>query len=188
MAGTRQKLIDAALILFCESGFHSVGLDRILATVGVTKTTFYNHFETKEDLIRTVVASCGDDLSRRLVEGVQRLGGDSAKGRIMALFDLLDELAAAPAFSSGLLVGAAVEFPDPEDLTHQTAVENREIFRRIVRSQVENLGATDSDSLVDDLCLLFEAALLQRHAHQDRFEARRARNLAALRLEAELST
>ena len=33
------------------AAFHAVGLDRIIRDVGVTKTTFYNHFESKDDLI-----------------------------------------------------------------------------------------------------------------------------------------
>ena len=41
---TREKLLDRATDLFYTYGIHAVGLDRILKDVGVTKTTFYNHF------------------------------------------------------------------------------------------------------------------------------------------------
>ena len=37
-SSTRQRLIEVAHDLFYEEGFHTVGLDRILAEVGVTKT------------------------------------------------------------------------------------------------------------------------------------------------------
>jgi len=41
--------------MFFRTGFHSVGLDAILAEVGVTKTTFYNHFESKNQFISEVL-------------------------------------------------------------------------------------------------------------------------------------
>jgi AcrR family transcriptional regulator len=45
---TREKILFTALDLFHVHGFHAVGLDRILGAVGVTKTTFYNHFESRD--------------------------------------------------------------------------------------------------------------------------------------------
>src|SRR4030095_10763344 len=54
-ASTREGLMDAAVVLFYVHGFHAIGLDRILADVGVTKTTFYNHFESRDALIVAVL-------------------------------------------------------------------------------------------------------------------------------------
>jgi len=48
---TRERILFAALDLFHEHGFHAVGLDRILNEVGVTKTTFCNHFESRDELM-----------------------------------------------------------------------------------------------------------------------------------------
>ncbi|MCA9281267.1 MAG: helix-turn-helix transcriptional regulator [Phycisphaerales bacterium] len=52
---TRERLLDAAAMLFYEHGFHAIGLDAILEEVGVTKTTFYNHFASKDELIVAVL-------------------------------------------------------------------------------------------------------------------------------------
>ena len=51
---TRERLIEAAQTEFYQGGFQAVGLDAILRVVGVTKTTFYKHFESKDDLIVAV--------------------------------------------------------------------------------------------------------------------------------------
>ena len=48
---TRQRLIEAAGRRFYRDGFRMVGLDQILADVGISKTAFYKHFESKEDLV-----------------------------------------------------------------------------------------------------------------------------------------
>ena len=49
---TRERLIAAGLDLFYQHGFHATALDRILAEVGTTKTTFYKYFESKDELAR----------------------------------------------------------------------------------------------------------------------------------------
>ena len=48
---TRQRLIEAAVRRFYRDGFRSVGIDQVLADVGISKTAFYKHFESKEDLM-----------------------------------------------------------------------------------------------------------------------------------------
>jgi len=48
---TRQRLIEVALRRFYRDGFRSVGIDQILADVGISKTAFYKHFASKEDLM-----------------------------------------------------------------------------------------------------------------------------------------
>lgn len=54
-SATRQRLLETAEVLFYEEGFHTVGLDRVLAAVGISKQAFYRHFSSKEDLVLEVV-------------------------------------------------------------------------------------------------------------------------------------
>ena len=82
---TRDRLIDAAAMLFYEHGFHAIGLDRILEEVGVTKTTFYNHFASKDDLIVAVLVDRDQRDMRALDEALRARGGD-ARSRILAVF------------------------------------------------------------------------------------------------------
>ena len=53
---TRQRLIEAAGRRFYRDGFRMVGLDQILAEVGISKTAFYKHFESKDDLVLAALA------------------------------------------------------------------------------------------------------------------------------------
>jgi len=48
---TRQKLVESAVRRFYRDGFRSVGIDQVLTDVGISKTAFYKHFESKEDLM-----------------------------------------------------------------------------------------------------------------------------------------
>src|SRR6478672_2767382 len=47
----RERLVAAAIELFYRQGFGAVGIDRVISAAGVTKTTFYKHFESKDDLM-----------------------------------------------------------------------------------------------------------------------------------------
>ena len=62
----RDRLVGVAMALFYFHGITPIGLDRILAEAGVSKTTFYKHFETKDDLLIAVQRTAGD---RRSVYG-----------------------------------------------------------------------------------------------------------------------
>src|SRR5947208_1370563 len=45
----RERMVAAAIELFYRHGFGAVGIDQVIAEAGVTKTTFYKHFEGKGD-------------------------------------------------------------------------------------------------------------------------------------------
>jgi len=53
----RERLVATAVDLFYRQGFGAVGIDQIIETAGVTKTTFYKHFESKDDLMLAAVAA-----------------------------------------------------------------------------------------------------------------------------------
>src|SRR6202453_698429 len=52
---TRERLLQAACREIYRSGFQSAGLDKILASAGVTKGALYHHFKNKEALGYAVV-------------------------------------------------------------------------------------------------------------------------------------
>lgn len=48
----RERILLTAHDLFYRDGIRATGIDRVIAEAGVTKTTFYRHFPSKNDLIR----------------------------------------------------------------------------------------------------------------------------------------
>lgn len=54
---TRQKILEAAGRLFREKGYNGVGVDAIMAEVGLTAGGFYAHFSSKEALFVEAVAT-----------------------------------------------------------------------------------------------------------------------------------
>src|SRR5215472_15991706 len=71
----RHRLLDAALRLFAELGFHDTSVDEVVAQARTSKSAFYEHFESKEDCFRVLLAQEGGALIAT-VRAVAREGGD----------------------------------------------------------------------------------------------------------------
>ncbi|MGW3078515.1 MULTISPECIES: ScbR family autoregulator-binding transcription factor [unclassified Kitasatospora] len=59
---TRAALVCAAAEVFDQVGYHGAGINRILATAGLTSGAMYFHFKSKEDLARAVMLEQASDL------------------------------------------------------------------------------------------------------------------------------
>lgn len=175
---TRERLIDSAALLFYEQGFHAVGLDQILDEVGVTKTTFYNHFESKDELILAVLADRDERDMRALEQDLERRGG-SAFERILAVFDILDEWFGDADFRGCLFINASVQFPNLNDPVHVAANLHAENIRLLFEGLARDGGAPDPDALSRQLCMLVAAAISNRQAESDTRAASLAKDMAS---------
>jgi AcrR family transcriptional regulator len=63
---TRQHIVDVASRQFRGHGVAAVGLAGIMTDAGLTNGAFYNHFESKEDLVQAVLAKALDRREQRL--------------------------------------------------------------------------------------------------------------------------
>lgn len=54
---TRERITEAARVLFNRYGFEAVSIDMVMEEVGLTRGGFYNHFRTKDALYQAAVES-----------------------------------------------------------------------------------------------------------------------------------
>src|SRR5437016_3477716 len=76
----RDRLVAAAVELFYRNGFGAVGVDRVIAAAGVTKTTFYKHFDSKDELMVAAVQRRDEWESQAWDRAVRKLAGDDPAG------------------------------------------------------------------------------------------------------------
>jgi AcrR family transcriptional regulator len=62
----KRQIADTAARLFCERGYHRVGVDDVAAEVGITGGAIYRHFGNKGDLLARTVADAVDGLEAAL--------------------------------------------------------------------------------------------------------------------------
>lgn len=58
----RQHILDGALPVFSEHGFHDTSMNEIAEAVGVTKPVIYQHFGSKRELFSSLIDTVGNDM------------------------------------------------------------------------------------------------------------------------------
>jgi TetR/AcrR family transcriptional repressor of nem operon len=79
---TRQKIVEAASQRFRADGIDAVGVVSLMSDVGLTQGGFYNHFESKEDLVRESVAVAAASATEMLAARVKSSRGESYRALI----------------------------------------------------------------------------------------------------------
>lgn len=82
-AGTRGRILESALALFAEWGFHGTSIRQIGAGSGINSATLYSHFQSKEEILRELVLIGHSALYDRLVASV--VGLTAPPDRLVAL-------------------------------------------------------------------------------------------------------
>ena len=176
---TRENLIQVAADLFYERGFQAVGLDQVLERVGITKTAFYKHFESKDDLIIAVLHTRdGEDIAE-LIEYMRTRASGDPKASILAMFDFLGDWFKDPGFRGCLFMNAATEFPVPHDPVHKAAAAHGDHMAATLRALTVQMGAADPDGVTRQLMLLVAGAIASRHVGGVLDAAESARHVAA---------
>ena len=88
---TRRRILDAAVEVFAEAGYHDATMEDIVRASGTSKGAIYGHFPSKEDLFFVLI----DALVARLLGSVERaiagvsdplLRADAALSSVLATF------------------------------------------------------------------------------------------------------
>jgi AcrR family transcriptional regulator len=82
----RDEILEAAVRLFHENGYHSTGIDDIGAAAGITGPAIYRHFKSKEDILETLLAQSSTEALERARSIVD--GADTPLDALRGLVDL----------------------------------------------------------------------------------------------------
>src|SRR5262245_13628618 len=138
---TRERLIESAIRRFYRDGFRSVGIDQILADVGISKTAFYKHFESKEDLMLAALENQNGWLQGTFRKLMEEHGGPTPLGQLHALLDVVEHIVENNDFQGCLFVNVAMEFPLQHEPAHIAAAKNKQEIEDMVCSIATEAGA-----------------------------------------------
>jgi len=151
------RLIEAATALFYEHGFHAVAVNDIAARSGVTKSTLYRYFDSKDDL----AAAC---LSKLALDDLEALAAIAKRLSVAptARFRAIVAAAAAkmehPAYRGWLLSNLEVEIHDDHHVIRRVCRLYKTQLRGHLREAAEQAGVAAPDLLASGLLLLLEGA------------------------------
>jgi AcrR family transcriptional regulator len=177
----RDRLLAAANELFYAEGIHTVGVDRIIEHAGVSRASFYNNFDSKEQLIHTYLTGRHEGTVHRLSDAMAE--HDDPRQKILAVFDAQAVLFRQPDFNGCAFVAACTEAPSGGTIESDAAA-----FRTWIRSLLTDLarqaGAADPDLLGRQLHLLYDGAGLAARMDHDPGIATASRRLVEVLLKA----
>src|SRR3954471_915943 len=131
-SSTRQHLVNAAIRRFYRDGFRSVGIDQILADVGISKTAFYKHFESKDDLMLAALEQQNGWLQHTFRIMVRERGGPRPIDQLHASFDVVELIIESDEFQGCIFVNAAMEFPLQHEPAHVLASQNKRSIEHLL--------------------------------------------------------
>jgi AcrR family transcriptional regulator len=160
----RDRLIAAANELFYAEGIHTVGVDRIIATAGVSRASFYNNFDSKEQLIHTYLMGRHEHTTSRLNDAIA--GQKDPRQRILVVFDAQAAQFRQPDFNGCAFVAASTEAPAGGAI-ESDAAEFRTWIRTLFSDLARQAGAANPDQLGRQLHLLYDGAGLTARMDHD---------------------
>ncbi|ANP37955.1 MULTISPECIES: TetR/AcrR family transcriptional regulator [Rhodobacterales] len=155
----RDELVRKALDVFYRNGFHATGMDKLVSETGVSKTSMYKHFRTKEDLILAVLRLRDENFRHWLYRRIEELS-DTPKGQMLALFDALSEWFTKPEFRGCMFIKASAEFQEINHPIHAQSAAHKQILQDHFSEIAEAADANDPRLLARQLLLLKEGAIV----------------------------
>ena len=76
---TRARIVECARALFNRRGFAEVSIDEIMASAGLTRGGFYNHFKTKDELYAESLTAFAKGRQEEACASTSRRGPEAAR-------------------------------------------------------------------------------------------------------------
>jgi AcrR family transcriptional regulator len=178
----RDRLLAAANELFYDEGVHTVGIDRVIDRAGVAKASLYSAFGSKDELVKAYLEQRAEARKQRITDGIAKQIEPRAK--ILAVFDLLGELAASPKFRGCAFVNASAEGPRDQGKVAKVTAEMRTWIHQTFAGLARDLGAEDPGTLGRQLVVLYDGAVVGASLDRTPAVARQARAMAEVLLDA----
>ena len=116
---TRERLMTSAADLIDENGVHEVGLDVILREAGISKTTFYKYYASKDELAAAAIEYRAHKAMEKLRTHVDQNVGATLEDDLACLFREWDAVLFKSALEGCIFVKVCSEYPNPNDAMHR---------------------------------------------------------------------
>ncbi len=155
----RDELVSKALDVFYRSGFHATGMDTLVKETGVSKTSMYKHFRTKDELIIAVLQLRDENFQNWLYGRMEKLSNTPA-GQLIGAFTALGEWFAKPEFAGCMFVKASSEFQNHAHPVYRQSSAHKQMLLDHFTALAQSAGVPDPAALARQLLMLKEGAIV----------------------------
>jgi AcrR family transcriptional regulator len=158
-ASARERVLATANELFYREGIHATGVDTVAERSGVSKTSLYRAFRSKDELI-TAFATDRDRSFWAWWDRVAERQAQDPRAVLEALLSGIAELIADPAYRGCPFLNLATELPDPGHPGRAVAAGNKEEMRNRLATIIARLGVSDPGRAASQMALLINGAMV----------------------------
>lgn len=174
--GPRERLLDAAETLTYRHG-PGIGVDALLKSANVARRSLYEHFGGKDGLLIEVLKRTTAADEARYRETMDAAGEDP-RDRLLAIFDRLRDLIAAPGFHGCRYLAADQAVDDSEHPVHAVTRDYRVRVRGLLEHELTRLGHPEPDRAAGQLHVLIDGVMAAGATRPETDPATAARELA----------
>ncbi|ANB77231.1 TetR family transcriptional regulator [Paraburkholderia phytofirmans OLGA172] len=153
----RERILATASELFYREGIRAIGVDTVVERSGVSKTSLYRVFDSKDALIAAFAAE-KDRLFWAWWDNVEEKHAEDPRALLDALLSGIAKRIAHPAFRGCPFLNLVAEFPDGNYPGRLIARNNKEEMRARLATIVARLGVSDPNRTASQLALLINGA------------------------------
>jgi len=175
----REHLINTAIELFSEHGFHATGIDTLLEKAGMSKRTLYTYFRSKEELILAVLRHQDGLLRNQFMASVGKAAGQP-ETRLLAVYDVAEAWFKQKNFFGCMFINAVGEYADADSPIRQVSIEYKKLMRAYLLSLCSQLDVASPEELADALALLLEGAIVTAQVSRNVQAAQTAKKVAKI--------
>lgn len=176
-SAARERILESAYALFSAHGVRAVGVDDVIVRAAVAKATLYRHFPSKDALVLAFLQRREELWTRGWIETEALQRAATARGRLLAIFDLFDEWFRREDFEGCSFLKVLLESPDREAPVARACSAQLERIRDVLRGFAAEAGLRDVDDFAHAFHILMQGAVA--HAEEgDVDAAKRARSMA----------
>ena len=156
-ASARERILATASELFYHEGIRAIGVDTVVERSGVSKTSLYRLFESKDALI-AAFATEQDRLFWTWWDRIEEQHAGDPHALLRALLSGMAEQIRRPAYRGCPFLNLAAEFPDPNHPGRVIGRANKEKLRARLAGILARLGVSDPDRIASQMVLLINGA------------------------------
>lgn len=175
---TRKSIMSAAYAQFRRKGYYRASVDEIAAAAKITKRTLYYHFESKDELLASVLQSRHEETYRQFQDFGLRPGADASQ-IVDRIFTELSDWAAKPGWTGSGFSRLAMELADlPGHPARKVARFHKTGMERQLADVFAQHGIAEPRTVAREVWILLEGAMSLTLIHGDRQYVEAARQAA----------
>ena len=183
----RDELVQKALGAFYRNGFNATGMDMLVKETGISKTSMYKHFRTKEDLILAVLRLRDEHFRNWMYRRMEELAS-TPRDQLIAMFDALQEWFSEPGYKGCMFIKASSEYQDTSHPIHQQSADHKRMLERHVCELTRKARLSNPEILARQHLLLKEGAIVTAQVSETgRRAAEVAKTAAAALIDQEMA-